>query len=247
MAAAVLIAVGFGVVSWFQGAASKDGMSPAPDTASTGVGRAASGPAPAFVAAPPEVPARNQVQRVESRLKIGDDYYAIRTQEELRWYERNGYPSRDTIQAAMSGWAGVADLNASDGISPWEMVRAEQLAVQRPDQSRQAVDFLEQAARQGSLYALEALGRVMSAPPFQNKLQAEAYYKAGELRGNWSAALRITPYELTQQESVLASLQAQQILDNIDHARGTAGLAPLARDVRPGLEQTLDALANSKP
>ena len=122
MAAAVLIAVGFGVVSWFQGAASKDGMSPAPDTASTGVGRAASGPAPAFVAAPPEVPARNQVQRVESRLKIGDDYYAIRTQEGLRWYERNGYPSRDTIQAAMSGWAGVADLNASDGISPWEMV-----------------------------------------------------------------------------------------------------------------------------
>ena len=141
--------------------------------------------------------------------------------------------------------ARVTDLDPSDGISPWEMVRAEQLSAQGPEHSKEAVEFLNRAAGEGSLYALEALGRVMSLPPFENKLQAEAYYKAAELRGNWAAAMRMTPYQLSDQEAALASMQAQQVVSNFDQIRAAVGLPPLKRDVRPGLKETLDVMTNA--
>lgn len=192
----------------------------------------------------------NPVRQWTADIPIGmsDPLQEPKSQEELQWLRRNGYPSSDALKDAMFGRASINDLVLEDGISGWELVRAEQVAAQEPHNREQAVAFLEEAASQGSIYALQSLGRVYGDPSTGNILQSEAYYKVAEMRGDWTAHMRVRHVQPTADQDLISSLMAYQFLERMDNERRAKGLQPLISDPRPGLNAFLMAMyeANKK-
>src|SRR5690606_14735395 len=128
--------------------------------------------------------------------------------------------------------------DASDGVSPTEVVHASIMSVMDDDSRKRALEFLNAAAVSGSIYALETMGSIYSPGMLDKPIKSEAYYEAAEMLGHWNLAYRVTP-PLPTDDRVLAAPLAQQILNNIERDRRNRGLPPLQRTVRPGLNERL--------
>lgn len=179
------------------------------------------------------------------RISIGDPLFEPRTEDEVLWLTRNSYPSQAERDHTLGGAPNEHALHAADGVTPTEIVQAEQLAVLFPDKQRAASSFLKEAAIQGSIFALESMARMLSHPRINNPVQSEAYFRAATLRGDWNIHLRAGKSSLSSENDLLADLLAQQIIENINLQRRNRGLAPLYPDPRPGLDEFLDEIART--
>ena len=186
----------------------------------------------------------------ESRAKmaIGDGMFHPKTDEEVAWLVRNGHPTLEEYQAALSAAPSMANIDASDGITPTEIVHATAVATRVPGEADAAKAFIQEAAIQGSIYALHSMGEVLGDPSHANGVQSEAYRRAAILRGDWNASLFYGQPMASKRADLLATLMAQQILNNIDATRRSRGWGALDRDPRPGLNDVLkEAATNGGP
>ncbi|WP_411832737.1 hypothetical protein [Pseudoxanthomonas mexicana] len=172
----------------------------------------------------------------DSSPRIGDPLSGARTDAELAWLRRNGYPSNEAAQQAASQRGIGVRLDRSRALDPSTILDAEQLALLEPERRQEALEFLSESARMGSIYALEALSRSYQGGGSPDPVRAAAYLKASELRGNWPAGAMQGMIELTPQQRMYATLMAHQIIRDMQLARARAGLPPLGIDTRPGLD-----------
>ena len=218
---AIAVAAAAAIVAWWLASPAAEvprGRAPADEVE---VGDTAAGPRAA-------VPPR-------SRMRIGDPLHQPKTEAEVAWLVRHAYPTQDEMNEAWAGLPAATEFDARDGITPREILRAELYALQRPADAKRAEDFLAQAAADGSIHALEALGRVYSAGARRDPVKSEAYYRASMLRGNWPVAMRLAP-PLKRQDDLIAELMAHQVISNLNRMRAARGLPPLGYDPRPGLD-----------
>ncbi len=174
-------------------------------------------------------------------LGLGDPLNAAGTPEELAWLVRNGFPSAAEREAAMAQAVDPSRINLRDGASSQELLALGELARRDPTSRDQAVTQLNEAAALGSMYALEVLGNLHADPRNGNPLMSEAYFRAAEFRGNWAVAIRQRA-PLDPGRDILASLMAQQFIENANRLRAQRGLPPLQHDMRPGLAVALQRM-----
>ncbi|MDH5823564.1 hypothetical protein QFW77_11260 [Luteimonas sp. RD2P54] len=170
-----------------------------------------------------------------SQVRLGDTLHEPRTQAEVDWLNRNAFPSRETLVAAGEVEPDPRNLDVSKGISPTQIIHAENIALTQPRFREQAMAYLNLAAVQGSIFALESLGSVYSN---SNPVRSEAYFRAAALRGDWKASLRMRA-RLSPEQDYLSELLSHQIASRINQDRIDRGLPPLSPDVRPGLDDAL--------
>ena len=168
-------------------------------------------------------------------VSMGDPFLEPRSEAEVAWLRRNAYPNAAALEDA-ARFASDFHLDKRDGIEGIEILAAEQFARQHPDNRPRAIEFLNEAAISGSIYALETLARLSVSPA--DPVMAEAYYRASALRGNWNANMRIRP-DMTPDQDILANLLAHQVLENLQAQRRQRGLPDLRVDTRPGLAELL--------
>lgn len=171
-----------------------------------------------------------------SPMRIGDPLQQPKTDAEVAWLVRHAYPTQDEMNEAWAGFPAATEFDARDGVTPREILRAELYALTRPADAKRAEAFLGEAAADGSISALEALGRVYSAGARRDPVKSEAYYRASMLRGNWPVAMRLAP-RLERQDDLIAELMAHQVIRNLNRMRAARGLPPLGYDPRPGLDE----------
>jgi hypothetical protein len=179
---------------------------------------------------------------------VGDPLFEPKSEEEARWLTRYGYPTAEDLAALSHARPTASALDASDGFSPAEILAASELAVVAPDQTDLAKDFLNEAAINGSIFALQQMGGLLNHPLLQDPVLSEAYFRASVLRGDWSAHFRASMNNLSRENDLRANLLAHQIIADINQERLRRGLSPLYPDPRPGLEgllQKMDAASQS--
>lgn len=188
------------------------------------------------------VTSRSPAQRRERPVRMDDPIYGTGNASELAWLNRHLYPSEiERRDAAAAGPSAREDLLKRGPSTPTQLVRASAYMLAYPHDERTGARFLERAAIEGSIYALEELGLVYSTGPLQNRVLSEAYYRAAMLRGHWGLAFRLAP-RLTDQQDLFADLRAHQIISTMNRVRRRKGRPPLAYDERPGLDRMLGAL-----
>lgn len=180
-----------------------------------------------------------------SRMQIGDPLQQPKTDAEVAWLVRHAYPTADEVNEGGRGVPAPTEFDARDGITPREILRAELYALMRPADAERADAFLGEAAADGSIYALEALGRVYSTGARRDPVKSEAYYRASMLRGNWPIAMRLAP-KLPRPDDLIADLMAHQIIGNLNRMRAARGLPPLGYDPRPGLDEFSRSIARAR-
>ena len=199
----------------------------------------------AAVAAGADMPAGtpwSTTQQREHPVRKDDPIYGTETPAELAWLNRHLYPSEaERRDAAVAGPSVRNDLLKPGPYTPTQLARASAYMLAYSHDARIGAQFLERAAIEGSIYALEELGLRYSDGPLKNRVLSEAYYRAAALRGHWGLAFRLAP-GLTQQQALFAELRAHQIVSNMNRVRRREGRPPLVYDQRPGLDQVLGAL-----
>ncbi|HEU4813674.1 MAG TPA: hypothetical protein VFS99_05545 [Xanthomonadaceae bacterium] len=174
------------------------------------------------------------------RIEIGDRLWNPATQAEADWLNRHWYPTWEQAQL-YNGTGGPSDLPPDlKARSAADIVLAEKVADTNRAYRDEALAVLQSAADNGSIYALQAFARVFEAEGGPG-VQSAAYYRASVLRGDWAGGLA-SRAQLSPRERYVADVRAHQILMNLDRRRTAAGLPPLGRDVRTGLEGAIDAL-----
>ncbi len=221
------------------------------DDAAAGPGEAAVGPAPSAAdETPPLGPgvgggSWNLQRDQRDQIAIGDPPYEPKNAAEVAWLNRHRYPSAAVLDAALKEPAVLSQVDRKDGISAKEIIQTEQAAIRDPGAVQEATSILNQAAASGSTYALHALGLVYSHPHVNSPAQAEAYFRAMGLLGDWNSHLRVkTP--LSAQDDMLASIMAHQVVANLNRLRRQNGLPPLGNDPRPGLDDFLSRVNEAK-
>lgn len=171
-------------------------------------------------------------------IQVGDPMYT--TQADADWLNRNFFPSTEDMRG-VGEFSSLSEMTFSGSPTPQKLASAETAAMTRPDLVESAQRYLNHAAVSGSLFALEALARIHGHPSNPNYIASEAYYRAAEMRGNWTLAAR-DPRALPTEQQVVARLMAHQIISNIESERNRRGLPPLRPDYRPGLSQAMSAI-----
>ena len=191
------------------------------------------------------VTGKNRASFPSHPVKQGDPAHEPKNQSEIDWLNRNGYPSQEEIDSSVGGIAVAAEFSADGGYSVREILRAENYALFNPADRARALGFISDAAKNGSMYALEALGALYSSEKMKDPIKAEAYYQASYLRGNWAAGLRVRQYRLTEAEKLMSDMMAHQIIASINRSRKQAGMSALQYDPRPGLDAALLVMAGN--
>ena len=155
------------------------------------------------------------------------------TPQEVAWMRRNGYPMGE--QFARYGHASAA-LLPLDGVarSPEDVVNAEVVSMTDPAHREAAEAVMRNAAEQGSIFALGALGRAAAG---NRPVDSAAYLRLASMRGDWTTAFQEsldTLRPLNFRDAGAATLRSYQIEQQINEARRARGLPPLSRDPRPG-------------
>lgn len=178
-------------------------------------------------------------------IELGDEVYNPTSEEEANWLNEHGYPSAAMFEYGAMNFMDAQGFDEQTPFSAASLVKAESFALRFPDQSLSVIQYLERAATNGSIYALEALSRVHAQDSSAgSNVTSAAFLRAAEMRGNWALAW-LRP-NLGPEESFLAELYAHQILALIDQDRASAGKMPLARSPRPGLEEFLSHVETEK-
>lgn len=175
------------------------------------------------------------------QLELNDPLNTARTPAELDWLRRNGFPSEAEMKAVPSLLPAVSRINVRDGATSTELIALAEIA--RADETSRdaAIANLNEAAALGSMYALEVLGNLYNDPRLRNPVMSEAYFRASQYRGNWATAIRRRP-AMPPERDVLASLMAQQFIENANLLRKQRGMGPLQHDFRPGLGQAIHTI-----
>lgn len=197
-------------------------------------GKAIKTPPPAIGAKP----ATTDFAAAARALKMGDKLQNPKTQKELEWLLRNGYPSEEQRAYANSIRGTVGGLNQATPATAESIIQATNLAMMSPNDREAALAHLRDAAADGSIYALQSLGAANSLGPSGNRTVAQAYYNAARARGEWNEVFR-GDGELSPDQDALAELMGQQIILNLNRLRAQRGLPPLGFDPRPGLDDAL--------
>ncbi len=200
-------------------------------------------PAPQQLTASAPVPT-SDLQRADSgaQVALGDPFWDPKTQAEADWLSRNGFPSSRQMELGMSPSSLAVDFRTMQGHSPASLVAAQERALVDPTGRADAIAHLVDAARNGSIYALQVPGAVYQIGPQADVVQSEPYFRAAEFRGNWAAALHLRQQPISLQQQWYASLMAHQIIQNINRQRRRGGLSPLRVDERPGLDETVEIM-----
>jgi hypothetical protein len=173
------------------------------------------------------------------KTAVDDPLYHPKSQAEADWLNRNGYPSKRALDAAMAMPPTRDCLKPDYQVASVRIICAGQLALYSPAEQKNAIAFLEQEAGNGSIFALEELGQINSHPTSNKPIAAEAYRRAAIMRGNWTLEITGSWIAISDQDGVLASLMAQQILNDLNDYRSNRGLRPLSTDSKPGLKNAL--------
>lgn len=173
--------------------------------------------------------------------RIGDAFSGAKTDADVAWLVRNGYPSTEAVRDALLRRGARGVLDRSELLDPAAILDAEQLALLDPVRRREAMDFLADSAQSGSIYALETIARIHDAGVngVSDPVRASAYRKAAEMRGSWPAGLANGRFQLTPQQEMYATLMAHQVIANIELDRQKTGLPPIGIDTRPGLDDLI--------
>lgn len=182
-----------------------------------------------------------------SSPRIGDPLSGAKTEADVAWLVRNGYPSSETVQDALLRRGTRGPFNQTELQDPAAILDAEQLALLDSSRRSEALDFLAASAQSGSIYALETLARIYDegANGISDPVRGSAYRKAAEIRGSWPAGLVNGRSQLTPQQDMYATLMAHQIISNIDRNRLASGLPALGVDTRPGLDELITEIGKS--
>ncbi|WP_406233477.1 hypothetical protein ACI703_19170 [Isoptericola jiangsuensis] len=176
-----------------------------------------------------------------SSPRPGDPLSGAKTEADVAWLQRNGYPSAEAVQDALLRRGTRGPFNQKELQDPAAILDAEQLALLDPSRRSEALDFLAASAQSGSIYALETLARIYDegANGISDPVRGSAYRKAAEIRGSWPAGLVNGRSQLTPQQDMYATLMAHQVISNIDRNRLASGLPALGVDTRPGLDELI--------
>lgn len=176
-----------------------------------------------------------------SSPQVGDALSAVRTEAELAWLVRNGYPSAEGLRDARLRQGARGPFNQKELLDPAAILDAEQLARIDPSRRSEALDFLATSAQSGSIYALETIARIYDegVNGTSDPIRAAAYRGAAEIRGSWPAGLVNGRSQLTPQQDMYATLMAHQIIANIERSRQANDLPSLGIDTRPGLDELI--------
>lgn len=174
-------------------------------------------------------------------VQLGDEMYDPASPEEVAWRNQNHYPSSSAFESASESFMEAINLDERSPITTVDIVRAQLYATAFPEDPGYSIRYLERAAANGSIYALEALASIYgSSHRSGDFLLSQSYLRAAEIRGNWAWAT-MRP-ELSSEQNLFVELSAQNILDEIDAYRRSLGQWPLERDPSPGLAEFLEAL-----
>lgn len=179
--------------------------------------------------------------------RIGDALSGAKTEADVAWLVRNGYPSTEAARDALLRRGARGPLEQAELLDPTAILDAEQLALLDSSRRTEAMEFLAASAQSGSIYALETIARIHEdgVDGISDPVRASAYRKAAELRGSWPAGLVNGRSKLTPQQEMYATLMAHQVIANIEVDRQKNGLPPLGIDSRPGLNDLISEIAKS--
>jgi hypothetical protein len=190
-----------------------------------------------------DAPAVELVPGPGQQLELNDPLNTARTPAELDWLRRNGFPSEAEKKAVPVNLPAVSRINIRDGATSSELIALSEIALADESSREAAIASLNEAAALGSMYALEVLGNLYNDPRIRNPVMSEAYLRASQYRGNWATAIRRHP-AMPPERDVLASLMAQQFIENANILRAQRGMGPLQHDFRPGLGQAIHTIRN---
>ncbi|QHB73603.1 hypothetical protein [Stenotrophomonas sp. 364] len=190
-------------------------------------------------AAPVERRSSSPVSRASPR--IGDALSGAKTDADVAWLVRNGYPSTEAAGDALLRRGARGPFDRNELLDAAAILDAEQLALLDSARRRDAMEFLAASAQSGFIYALETIARTHGegVNGVADPVRASAYRKADEMRGSWPAGLANGRSQLTPQKEMYATLIAHQVIANIERDRQKYGLPPLDIDTRPGLDDLM--------
>ncbi|MCC4596027.1 hypothetical protein NRY95_16025 [Xanthomonas campestris pv. phormiicola] len=186
--------------------------------------------------------ARSQIHNDIGAMKIGDPLYGPKSQQDVKWLMSHGYPTQAQLQAALSSRQTLAELQSKSKLSPVDVIQAGQLAMSDSSISEAAIEVMNKAAVDGSVFALQEISRTASSPSVNDPIRAAAYKKAAEMRGDWGSALLGDTTGLNAEQSIIANAMSYQIIENINRARAQNGSAPLVNEARPGVDEFLSGI-----
>lgn len=230
-----LCALAVGVLWWRETPGVGAKQSPAPVIASADAGRDAGlQGAPGLTRAEP---------LQAGRVRLGDSSLDASTQEKVDWLNRHHVPPIGDLNDAVRDHKALALRDLQAPLDGRLLARAEVAAMLRPDLRDAALARLDRAAADGSIGALVSLDRVYQTGALADPVRAEAYARVAAMRGDWG--MRLPSYVLDEVQNWHANLLAQRIARDYDRERRRRGLAPLGRDLRPGLDAQLDLMPDA--
>ncbi len=243
----LLIVIGLGVLALFVGTTdSSNGQSASGAFETNHESAVAESEAAKKEQTPPgqlqQRPERRTTLQLSDPVQLGDKFWDPKSPEEVAWRNQHLFPSQNTFTEAADTFHEAANLDHRSPITAIDLVRAELYASAFPEDPGYSISYLERAAAEGSIYALEALSRVHWPTDTKGDfIVSRAYLRAAEMRGNWAlSTLRLD--DLAPEQRIAVDLTAQQILREIEAYRSSRGMWPLERDVAPGLDEFLEAL-----
>lgn len=179
---------------------------------------------------------------VRSGIEDGDSYHNVKSPEEAAWLNERWYPNEEELDYANSIGSSAELPENLIPRSARDIATARIVALD-PNRRADALSVLHNAANQGSVYALRAIGEFHEGAgrfPIAN-----AYFRAALFAGDWHISLR--PALGSHQQEAIVSLQAMSIIDGINQRRALRRMPPLPIVVRPGYQLFLTALASGHP
>lgn len=119
-----------------------------------------------------------------------------------------------------------------------ELYDSAQMAFDSTGREDDARTALLNAATNGAVYGLVAMGQALQA---SRPVESEGYYRAAQLLGDWSVVFR-PGHTLNVVQDRTATLYGFHIVNVLNERRSAQGLPPLVPIVRPGVDAALAEL-----
>ena len=132
--------------------------------------------APSDAAPPPRTPGSAPTSPPRPRhgvVRMGDPVHSPKTEADVAWLNRHLFPSAEEAQRGAASATMRDPLPPGGPYTPADLNRATALGALDPSRRDEAAAYLSGAALDGSIYALEELGRFHSVGPKRNPVVSE--------------------------------------------------------------------------